>query len=242
MNSSSLSESSAQEHQLRQKLAAVLAAPPQSSQKAKAMSDLLRIVMQLPGIERVAHQDYLLALNQTWEWMSRNIDDFQPSTTSLSKDLVTWVNGYLYWRIRDIYTRKPDKKSPISLDETIFENGETYLDLLSDSGFGSLDLSSLDGHIRSIQQQENRTIATAIENWIESDPDRELQGCYLRDRQHCHCQEIGYRLVVKDPPDSLTEIAKDLNIPYQTLVAHWKRRCLPILQSRARQLGYEPEG
>ena len=48
------------------------------------MSCLLRTVMCLPGIKKVNHQDYLLALNQTWEWMSRNLDEFQASTDSLT--------------------------------------------------------------------------------------------------------------------------------------------------------------
>lgn len=33
--------------------------------------------------------------------MSRNVDEFRSSTDSLEHDLVKWINGYLYWRIRD---------------------------------------------------------------------------------------------------------------------------------------------
>lgn len=97
MNSSNLPEPCEVEIQLRQQLAAVLAAPLQIAQRARAMSRLLGMVRQLPGIRRVNHQDYLLALNQTWEWMSRNLDEVQASTDSLERDLVKWINGYLYW-------------------------------------------------------------------------------------------------------------------------------------------------
>ena len=65
MNSSNLPDPCVVEIQLRQQLAAVLAAPLQSAQRAQAMSRLLGMVRQLPGIRRVNHQDYLLALNQT---------------------------------------------------------------------------------------------------------------------------------------------------------------------------------
>jgi hypothetical protein len=242
MNSSNLPEPSAIEIQLRQKLAAVLAAPIQSAQRAKAMSSLLRIVMHLPGIKRVAHQDYLLALNQTWEWMSRNIDEFQSSTDSLENDLVKWINGYLYWRIRDIYHSVPNRQQTMSLDEEIFDNGETYLELLSESGFLAPNLNNLNEHIQLLQQQEDRKIATQIEVWIQLDPERQLQDCYPRDRHYCNCQVLSYRIIVKDPLDSLTDIAKELSIPYQTLVAHWKRRCLPLLQAQAQSFGYEPNG
>jgi hypothetical protein len=240
MSSSNLPEPSEIESQLRQKLAAVLAAPLHSAVRAKAMSDLLRIVMQLPGIKKVNHQDYALALNQTWEWMSRNIDEFQSSTDSLERDLVKWLNGYLYWRIHDIYHGIGDRQQPLSLDEHILDQGETYLDLLSESGFIDLNLNNLNDHIQLLQQQEHQQIATQIEIWIQRDPDRQLQACYLRDRDRCNCQMISYRIIVKDPPDSFTAIAKDLNIPYQTLVAHWKRKCLPLLQAQAKNLGYEP--
>jgi hypothetical protein len=240
MSSLNLPEPSQLEIQLRQQLAAVLAAPVQSATRAKAMSRLLRTVMQLPGIRSVNHQDYLLALNQTWEWVSRNIDEFQSATGSLERDLVRWINGYLYWRIQDIYHSTPNSKQHLSLNEEIFDNGETYLDLLSESGFIDLNLNTLSTHIQLLQQQEHQKIASQIEAWVQLDPDRKLQDCHPRDRLQCNCQTIGYRSIVKDPPDSLTDIAKDLDIPYQTLVAHWKRRCLPLLQAQAKFFGYEP--
>jgi cobalamin biosynthesis Mg chelatase CobN len=242
MSSSNLPDPLAIERQLRQQLAAVLAAPKHSAIGAKAMSCLLRSVMYLPGIKKVNHQDYALALNQTWEWMSRNIEEFRSTTDSIERDLVKWINGYLYWRIHDLYHPNIDRQQPLSLDEKLFENGETYLDLLSESGFIDLNLNNLTEHVRSLQQQEHQQIANKIETWIERDPDRQLQTCYLRDRESCNCQILGFRLIVKDPPDSLTAIAKELNVPYQTLVAHWKRRCLPLLQTKAKSLGYESRG
>jgi hypothetical protein len=238
MNSSNLPEHSDINNQLRQQLATVLAAPIQSAARAKAMSHLLRLLRQLPGIRVVNHQDYLLALNQTWEWMSRNIDEFQSSTDSLADDFVKWINGYLYWRIHDIY-RHPERQQHLSLDEEIFDNGETYLDTLSALGYLGCSLNTLDAHIQVLQQQENREIATQIEAWIALDPDRQLETCYPRDRNRCHCQLLSSRVILKDPPDSFTQIARDLNIPYQTLVSHWKRSCLPILQAQAQKLGYK---
>jgi hypothetical protein len=235
------------EIQLRQKLDAVLMAPLQSAQRAKAMSRLLGIIQHLPGIKLVAHHDYLLALNQTWEWVSRNIDEFQISTDSLEQDLVKWVNGYLYWRIYDIYHPNGDRQEHLSLDISILGGSETYLDFLSDVGFVSVNLNTLNEYVDSLQREEDRSIASQIEVWIESDPEGLLKNCYPRDavksnvqnRNHCHCQILSYRIIVKDPPDSFTEIAKDLDIPYQTLVAHWKRKCLPILQAQTKIFGYE---
>jgi hypothetical protein len=247
MSSSNLPESLDVELQLRQKLDTVLMAPLQSARRAKAMSRLLGIIQHLSGVKIVAHHDYLLALNQTWEWVSRNIDEFQSSTDSLEEDLVKWVNGYLYWRIYDIYHPTSERQEPLSLDISILGSGETYLDFLSDVGFVSVNLNILNDYIDSLQREEDRSIASQIEEWIQSDPEGLLQNCYPRDavksniqtRNHCHCQILSYRIIVKDPPDSFTEIAKDLDIPYQTLVAHWKRKCLPILQAQTKLFGYE---
>jgi hypothetical protein len=240
MNSSNLPNSSEIEIQLRQRLDAVLKTPVQSAERAKAMDRFIYIVQRLPGIKKTAHQDYLLALNQTWDWMSRNIDKFQQSTDSLENDLVTWVNGHLYWRIRDLYYPPTNEQEPLSLDNQVFEEGDSYLDFLSDDGFMSFNLSGLDNYIEILQQQEEQRIAIKVEEWIEFDPTQQLRNCHPRDQKLCHCQSIAYRRLVKDPPDSFTEIAKDIGVPYQTLIAHWKRKCLPLLQNQSKTFGYEP--
>jgi hypothetical protein len=240
MNDSNLPEFSEVNSQLSQKLAAVWAAPVQTADKAKAMSRLIQQLQSLPGIKKVAHQDYRLALNQTWEWISRNIDTFQPATDCLASDLVRWINGHLYWRIYDIYHPPASTPQHLSLDEQVFQAGETYLSLLSEQGFVGLSLSVIDQQIQALQQQENRKIATQIENWIASDPDHHLSDCHPKGQKCCNCQLLGYSMIIKDPPDSFIDLAKDLDIPYQTLVSHWKRKCLPLLQAQTKIFGYEP--
>ena len=70
------------------------------------MSRLLIVVQGLPEFSRYSRldcPDYLLdALNRTWEWLSRNIRNFKPRKSSMREDLVKWINGYLYWRIKDL--------------------------------------------------------------------------------------------------------------------------------------------
>lgn len=68
----------------------------------------------------------------------------------------------------------------MSLNEEISDNGKTYLDLLSESGFISINLNNLNEHIKLLQQQEEREIASQIEAWIELDPQQKLQTCYPR--------------------------------------------------------------
>jgi hypothetical protein len=214
-------------------LAEVLQAPPHSPIRSKAFSALIRYLQHLPGIKKVDHQDYSLALNQTWEWLNREIDNFQRSNkSSLEQDLVRWINGYLKWRIKDLYSAA----NVFSLDAKVVDTDETYLNLLAENGFIRMKLSSLDQDIANIQQQETREIVQQIEDWIATDPDRELQNCHLKNHPQCHCQFLSQKLLLQDPPDKLAKIARDLDISYQTLISHWKRSCLELLKNKALNL------
>jgi hypothetical protein len=218
-------------------LAEVLQAPPHSPIRSKAFSALVRYLQHLPGIKKVDHQDYLLALNQTWEWLNREIDKFQRSNNgSLEQDLTRWINGYLKWRIRDLYFPQTTDPPILSLNASMTDTGETYLSLLSENGFLGVKLSSLDQSVANIQQQETREIVDKIENWIATDPDQELQSSHLKNHPQCHCQFLSQRLLLQDPPDKLAKIARDLDISYQTLVSHWKRNCLELLKNKALNL------
>ncbi len=218
-------------------LAALLQAPPHSQIRAREFSKLVRHLQHLPGIKKVNHQDYALALNQTWEWLNREIDKFRWSNnSSLEKELVRWINGYLKWRIRDLYFPQTTDPPTLSLDASIADTDETYLNILAKDGFVGISLSSLDQDIANIQQQEIKGIVQKIEDWIATDPDKKLQHCHLKNHPQCHCQFLSQRLLLQDPPDKLAKIARDINIPYQTVVSHWKRNCLELLKSKVLNL------
>jgi hypothetical protein len=227
--------------QIETALWAVRSTMAQTLARAQAMDRLLYFLQQHPDIRQVRHQDYRLALNQTWEWLSRNIDEFRPTVkATTTNDLIKWINGHLYWRIHDIYHPTGRDDHHLSLDNIVMEDGQTYLDLLSENRWFVPSFSSLSHHIADLQRQQQQSVADQIEAWIAADPERLLQSCYPRTQPHCHCQELANRLLLKDPPDSLKAIAESLEVPYQTLVAHWKRKCLPLLQQQAQEFGYEP--
>ena len=75
-----------------------------------------------------------------------------------------------------------------------------------------------------------------IRIYVEQDPENRLTNCYPRQAPHCHCQCLGVRLLLQEPPDRLSTLAREFNINYQTLSSHWKRKCLPLLREIA--LGY----
>ena len=243
-----------QDERLRQLIAAVYQHPDGSLEWRRAMSRLLIVIQGLPEFRKYSRLDcpdyFLDGLNLTWEWLSRNIRKFEPSTSSIREDLVKWINGYLYWRIKDLATPNPRRDYPLdhpikgsdgvestTLGERITEQGQ----ILGTPSNPSI-LSGLEIYIEQLQKQSEQRVVLELALYIEQDPKKKLRNCYPRDHPDCNCQLLSKRLlfIFKDPPDKLTDIAQEFNINYQTLVSHWKRKGLPLLQTIARELGYQP--
>jgi len=227
------------DERLRQLIEAVCQHPDGSLKRRKAMHRLLIELQRLPGLLKSAHPDYLSALNQTFEWISRHIcSTFKPRTPSLQKSLVTWINGYLYWRIRDLYT--PEASNLPSVDIAIgnTEDGKSILEQLSQTGLGTPTLSGLDGYIEQLQQEKIQRFALELERYIQQDPEEKLQNCYPRTHPSCNCQLLSQRRYLKDPPDTFQDIAQELKMKPVQLTNHWYGRCKPLLQKIASDLGY----
>ncbi|WP_293027431.1 hypothetical protein [Moorena sp. SIO3I8] len=213
--------------------------PDPSPERQKALNRFLSVVQNLPGIYKSSHVDYLEALNRTWEWVIRNLDQFEPTSTSLEKSLVTWINGYLRWRIRDLYIS--DSRYPgISTNQPIGNSegdSRTLEDRLPDP---RPSLSRLDDYIEEIQTAERQRLSKAILEEIKNDPDRKLIGCHPRKYPKCNCQLLAMRLLVQEPPQRIADIAREFNANQQTLYSHWKKKCLPRLQDIGKTFGYQP--
>jgi hypothetical protein len=210
--------------------------PAPSKKWRIAMNRLLWEIQQLPGLKKSNHPNYRKALNRTFQWVSREIANFEPRPPSVSKSLVNWINGTWRRRIQDLYS--PDKNAPISLDAPIaVDAGETTrLELLPD-----LTLSGLDGMIENAQKETTQRIGLQLELYIEQDPEGKLRNSHPHSNPECNCQFLSKRRVLKDPPDKFQDLAKELNVRYTTLNSHWKRKCEPSLQEIARTLGYKQE-
>ncbi|HBB31184.1 MAG TPA: hypothetical protein DDZ80_29805 [Cyanobacteria bacterium UBA8803] len=230
------------DEQLRQLIEEVCQHPLKSLKRRKAMNRLLFQIQQLPRLWKSSHPDYLEALNQTFEWVNRRIcQDFSLDNPLIQKRLVQWINSYLRWRIKDLYS--PDKRASLSLDATIGgeETETTFLEQLSETGFNAPTRSGFDAYIEQIEREQQQSISLVLEEYIEENPEGRLGNCHPKARPDCNCQLLTQRLLLKSPPDKLAGIAKELGIKYQTLNSHWKRNCLPLLQEVAKELGYQPE-
>jgi hypothetical protein len=86
-------------------------------------------------------------------------------------------------------------------------------------------------------QQEQLLAVEELKRYIEQDPEEKLRNCQPRGRPNCNCQTLSQKILLANSPNEIIKITKELNIPYQTLLAHWKRKCIPLLQEIARDFG-----
>jgi hypothetical protein len=225
--------------QLQDLIAEVCRCKDLQGERQKNLDRLLKVIQRLPKILKSSHSNYPDALNQTWIWVSRNIDSFDIYSPLLQERLVGWINSYLRWRIRDLYL--PDRHYWASLDRPIRlgeDERTTWLEILPDPQFPP-PLTLLDIHIIKIQNDETQRIGLELEHYIEQDPEGKLKSCHPRQYQICNCQVLAQRLLLKEPPDKLTKVSEEFSINYQTLNSHWKQKCLPLLQEICRTLGYQ---
>ncbi len=243
--------------QLRQRIEEVLTYQNGSPEQNQAMNGLLTLIPQLPGIYHSADQriNYQEAFNDALEAISldkvkisdqekakisdrhlrkfvqkRNLD-INDASLEIIRDFVTWFNKILKFKIIDLYRRF--KIQPLSLDVPLpSENGETYIGTVPTEKPTGIDV---------LIKQETQQIGQRLWQYIEEDPEGELQSCHPREHPNANCQELAKRLQLKDPPDKLSDIAKEFNVNYQALNSHWKRRCLPLLREIAKNFGYQQD-
>lgn len=213
--------------------------PKTSDEWKQAMNQLLLELQQSPEIIRSTHPDYLDALHKTWEWLSRRIGEFKPRQASTRTSMIHWVNGYLRFRIRDLYS--PD---PPSLDEPLgaYESGTTLLDTVVDNIWKQPTLNQLDNLIEEEQHRQTVCLGQELIRQIQQDPERQLRDCYPRQYPECHCHFLVQKRLLQEPAVKFVALAKILNMDKVKLTNHWYGRCLPCLQRMATQLGYARGG
>lgn len=231
------------DEQLYQLIAQVCQYPWKSPKRQKAMNLLLREIQLLPGLGKSSHPDYLDALNNTFEWVNRQLcQDFNLNKPLIEERLLQWINSYLYWRIKDLYLQ--GKSDPTySLDAPIADNQTetSLLELLPTTDFQIPTHSGIDSYIAQIETEQQQIIGLKLEEYVVQDPKEKLRNCHPQTYSNCNCQLLTSRVLLKDPPDKFSAIAKELSINYQTLKSHWERKCRPLLQEIAIELGYKSE-
>lgn len=233
------------EDQLQMLIEAVCQKHPNGSQDwRRAMDRLLFEIQDLQGLAKSYHVDYLEILNDIFLQISKDICVFQPtSSNSLTQNLVGWINYRLglKYRVLDlhrqgIFSKLTASKNRLNTEE---ENAEKIIERQRDPR--PCDILEFENESERLQRhQMMKNVVIELRHYIEEDKEGKLRKCYPRNHFNCNCQIISQRMFVKEPADKLTTIARDFGIPYQTLVAHWRRKGLPLLQEILVKIGYNP--
>lgn len=225
--------------QFDQLISVLLQEPETSFEWKQAMNQLLLELQQSPEIIKSSHPDYSEALHKTWEWLSRRIREFKPRQTSTRMSLINWVNGYLRFRIRDLYAPDPPSlDAPVGTDDP----NTTLLDTVVGTVWQQPTLDQLDQLIAQEQQQQTVCGGQLLKQRIQQDPGRHLRNCYPRQHPDCHCHFLVQKRLIQEPPLTFVALAEILKMDKVKLTNHWYGRCLPCLQRMANQLGYTKGG
>lgn len=150
---------------------------------------------------------------------------FQPGKPDLTTSLTRWIKGYQVWRIRDL--RKPDADAPASLNTPLGfadpEAGER-LDQIPNGAQNIWSAPSLDDLMKGnlideLMHDQVQQQAAFIEQYINTDPDERLKANFPNGYRGCHYQLLAQRLYLKEPPDTIREIAEEFEIDYNKLYA-----------------------
>lgn len=231
-----------QDERLRQIITAVRQLADGSREWRKAVHQLLSYIQGLPGLARCSHPDYPEVLNDTLALVCEKIQEFQPDSASLTSSLVVWINYKLRhkYRVLELYQYAPAHS--ISIDNQVRteeESKATFAEQLPDPH--PSNIWELEAEIERWQQQRNiESVGTRLRQYIEQDPEGKLRSCSSRKYPNCNCYLLSQRLYLRNPPDNLARFASEFNVPYQTVVSHWKNKGLPLLQAIAHELGINP--
>ena len=229
-------ENRRQDEALRHLIEVVQQTSPDRRVWKESMHQLLCYIP--PKLTRCSHPGYPDVLNETLQLVCERIQEFEFRSDSTTSSFITWIQNKLRhkYRILDL-SREP---LGLSLDDSVSgESKTTFVDQLAD--YRPNTIWDLDADIERLQRQEsNERIGRRLWDYIEQDPDRRLRNCASRKYPHCNCQVVALRRYLKTPPQSLPQIGKALEVPYQTLMSQWKKKFQPLLQTIAREFGYSP--
>jgi hypothetical protein len=205
------------EEHLQQLVVAACQHPPDSLERAKTLTQIIRLIS--PQLWREDAPYYPDALQETWLYFCRNIcergtaDPYNPSRASLS----TWLNAYLRFRLRNYYIEQQERFSKQS--ESISEQ--------------SALISEVD---KVVGDYEIPPILEEVKAWAEADATGELTAIHIRN----HPDVTAQLLILKRlPPEAgWKQLAEELGLSVSTLSSFYQRKCFPLLRNFAKSRGY----
>ncbi len=192
--------------------------PHGSRKRQKKLTQIIRLVNGKLWNENTAY--YEDALQDTWIYFCQNICEgktaraYDPSQASV----VTWLNNYLKWRLKDGYikTEKHKKQTvPVRVDEN-----NHIID----------PVASLPANA------DIPPILEEVEKWVLEDPEYKLRQTHLDNHPQITCQVLILRRLPPETP--WKTLAEEYRGSAGTLSSFCQRKCKPLLREFSKSQGY----
>ena len=192
--------------------------PPGNKERQKNLTKIIRLVNSQLWQENTPY--YEDALQETWIYFCRNICDGKPGKVydSDKAGVVTWLNNYLKWRLKDGYIRtKKQKQQTVSVQ---VDRNNQIIDPID-------NLSA---------QGDMPTILEELEKWAVEDPQNKLGKIYLENHPQITAQVLILRRL---PPETKwSKLAEEYGIAAGTLSSFYQRKCKPLLREFSKSQVY----
>jgi DNA-directed RNA polymerase specialized sigma24 family protein len=202
------------DQQIQQLAHEALMQPSKSQARQQKLNEMARLIMRSGKLWQENTPYFEDALQQTWLYFCRNINSYDQNKCNVT----TWLNNCLKWRLRDLYSAQTKERAKLtSLSEEISE-----------------EVTSPGQHLANL-----RNISLIIEEiyqWVETDPEQDLQNVHIKGHPNVTCQILILRRL---PPEiSWKNIAQEFTLPFSTAPNFYRRECLPRLKKFAFAQGY----
>ncbi|MEQ9235825.1 sigma-70 family RNA polymerase sigma factor [Coleofasciculus sp. E2-BRE-01] len=203
------------DQQLRQLVAQTCQYPRRSLQRRRSLDQLIRAIAQSGKLWRENSPDYEEALQQTWLYLCRKIENYDPAIATVT----TWLDAYLKQRLNDLRLKRwQDMKRYQPQPPPGWENPINPIENLPNT---HPDIPPL--------LEETR-------QWAESDPDGDLSSSHIRGRPDITCQVLILRRL---PPETeWRKLEAEFNCRISTLATFYQRHCVPLLRKFGESQGY----
>jgi hypothetical protein len=157
--------------------------------------------------------------------LMNRIDKFKSPKDEIERNFFSWVNKSIRFRYLDY--KKTNEYSSFSRRTKLNNSQCEFINIDAVENYTSSNV--IEG-IDLMIEREEQSILNNLLRYIHEDPEGELRKLHVRTHNDINCQMLTYSLFIKDPPDKISDIAKEFNISYQTLSSMWQRKCIPCLR------------
>ena len=192
--------------------------PHGSKERQKKLTAIIRLVSRRLWQENTAY--YEDALQETWIYFCRNICEGKPGKAydPDRASVVTWLNNYLKWRLKDGYINETKERQRI-VSARLNDNDQVidWLDNLP-------------------AKESPPPILEEIKQWAREDAENNLKEIHLKNNPQVTAQILILRRL---PPETeWLDLAKEYGVSIGTLSSFYQRKCKPLLRKFSKSQGY----